>query len=363
MEARILPQPINSLWLRNKRRVLSFQAGIARRRLRHVRSAFYDRLWRDAATQVDATVASRPNGLLQISSGSRATFVSQSDLMLDSDLMLRFMANKALTYEFMANKRIRLPRHAKFDLNSLDVATDFLRDQDGPIVIKPADGTGGGRGVTTGITTANALLSAARHAAGFNTRLLAEEQLTGASYRLLYIDGQFLDAVRRDSPIVIGDGQATVRELVKRENVARQSTDPIAALSPLLIDQEARNTLNAAGHSPNYVPSQGETVQVKLAVNENSAAQNHVVRDQVHPEIIETGADLVRAFGIRFAGLDVTADDISVSVSDERVIFNEINVNPGIHHHYLVSDLTRQADVAPKLLDHMFRTKQGTIEL
>lgn len=336
---------------------------MARRRLRHVRGAFYDRLWRDAAAGVGATVERRPNGLLQVSTGSLATFVSQSDLMLDSDIMLRFMANKALTYEFMSGKGIRLPRHAKFDLNTLDVATNFMREQGGPIVIKPADGTGGGRGVTTGIKTQDALVSAARHAAGFNIRLLAEEQLTGASYRLLYIDGQFIDAVRRESPIVTGDGQSSVRQLVKRENVARQTTDKITALSPLLIDQESRNTLAAAGRTPSDVPSSGEDVQVKLAVNENAAAQNHVVREQVHSEIVETGAKLVKAFGIRFAGLDVTADDIAVPVTNERVIFNEINVNPGIHHHYLVADPTQQADVAPKLLDHMFRSKQGTIEL
>ena len=328
-----------------------------------MRSTFYDRLWRDAAEAVGAKTESRPNGLLQISTSSQATFVSQSDLMLDSDLMLRFMANKALSYEFMARKGIRLPKHVKFNLSSKQTATDFLRGQDGPIVIKPADGTGGGRGVTTGILTQPALVSAARHAAGFNATLLAEEQLTGASFRLLFIDGEFLDAVRRDSPIVIGDGQASVQQLVSRENTARESVETITALSPLLIDQEARNTLAASGKSPRFIPTKNETVQVKLAVNENSAAQNHVVRDQVHPDIIKTGAELVKAFGIKFAGLDVTADDISAPVSDERVIFNEINVNPGIHHHYLVAEPAQCADVAPKLLDYMFRSKQGTIEL
>lgn len=336
---------------------------MARRRLRHVRGAFYDHLWRDAAAAIGATTTPRPNGLLQISTESQATFVSQSDLMLDSDIMQRFMANKALTYEFMARKGIRLPKHVKFDLKDLESATQFLRDQDGPVVVKPADGTGGGRGVTTGILTQSALVSAARHAAGFNTKLLAEEQLTGASFRLLYIDGEFIDAVRRDSPVVTGDGQSSVLQLVKTENIARQSVENITALSPLLIDQEARNTLAASGHSPTYVPSKGEVVRVKIAVNENNAEQNHVVRDQVHREIIETGAELVKAFGIKFAGLDVTADEISVPVSNDRVIFNEINVNPGIHHHYLVADPAQQAGVAPKLLEHMFRTNQGTIKL
>lgn len=359
----MLPQPLARLWLRNKRRVLSYQAGMARRRLRAVRSTFYQRLWEEAAASVGAKLQARPNGLLQISTETQATFVSQSDLMLDSELTLRMMANKALSYELMSKQDVRLPAHLAFDLGGMNAALSFLEQQTGPVVIKPADGTGGGRGVTTGITTKAALVSAARHAAGFNTRLLAEEQLTGASFRLLYIDGIFLDAVRRDSPIVTGDGESSVTALVKQENVARQSLDTITALSPLLIDQEARNTLAGEARDTAYTPKQGEAVRVKLAVNENAAAQNHIVRDQVHPEIIATGARLVKAFGIKFAGLDVTADDISVPVSNERVIFNEINVNPGIHHHYLVANPDQSAEVAPKLLEHMFRTKQGTIDL
>lgn len=359
----MLPQPLARLWLRNKRRVLSYQAGLARRRLRSVRSTFYQQLWDDAAAAVGAQVQPRPNGLLQISTSNHATFVSQSDLMLDSELTLRMMANKALTFELMTHMDVRLPKHVSFDLDSVNKAAAFLERQSGPVVIKPADGTGGGRGVTTGIHTKAALVSAARHAAGFNSRLLAEEQLTGASFRLLYIDGIFLDAVRRDSPIVTGDGQSSIAKLVQHENTARQSLENIVALNPLLIDQEARNTLSAQNLSANHVPKSGEAVRVKLAVNENAAGQNHIVRDQIHPEIIETGARLVKAFGIKFAGLDVTADDISVPVSNDRVIFNEINVNPGIHHHYLVANPEQSASVAPKLLEHMFRTQQGVIDL
>ena len=102
---------------------------------------------------------------------------------------------------------------------------------------------------------------------------------------------------------------------------------------------------------------------VKLAVNENGAAQNHLVREEVHPEIVETGSRIVRDFGIGFAGLDVTATDISRPLSEGNVVFNEINAGPGIHHHYLVSDRKRIAHVAPRILEHMFSTRRGTIQI
>ena len=354
----------SQLWLRSKRRALGYQAGLARRRLRGVREKFYSDLWAASGAAIGASVQKRPNGLTQISRDGLATFVDQSDLMLDSAVMLKMMANKALTFELMSAKNIRTPHFVRFDVSQIGTAEDFLLSQTGkPIVVKPADGTGGGRGVITGIHTPQELESAAKHAAGFHSTLLAEEQLTGASYRLMYFKGEYLDAVRRDSPEVTGDGSSTIRQLVKEENAKRLEQRPITALNPLILDQESRNTLRARELSADYVPKVGEDVQVKLAVNENAAAQNHIVRNDVHPELIEAGARLTREFGVAFAGLDVTADDISLPMKKGNVIFNEVNVNPGIHHHYLVSNPEQSADVAKVLLEKMFARETGVVSL
>lgn len=356
-------QPVTRVWLRNKRRLLDVQAGLARRRFRRIRNTFYNSLWSDAAEAVGAELSRCPNGLVRIRKGQASTFVDHSDLMLDSAITLRLMANKAMTFAFMAGTDLRTPAFAKFMLSTIEKAEAFLAGQNGPVVVKPADGTGGGRGVTTGIRTVQALHAAARHAAGFNQALMVEEQLVGASFRLVYFDGEFIDAVRRDSPIVVGDGTSSVSALVKAENERRLEGEEITALSPLILDQESRNTLAASGLTASHVPAAGEEVRVKLAVNENGAAQNHVVRDDIHPSIIDAGARLVKSFGIRFAGLDVTASDISAPLGQGDTIFNEVNVNPGIHHHYLVANRDRTVDLAPLLLSRMFETGAGTITL
>ncbi|MFN3213539.1 MAG: hypothetical protein ACE37M_10565 [Henriciella sp.] len=350
-------------WRRNKRRLLNLHAGLARRRLRPVRAKFYSDLWTNSAEAIGAEISAKPNGLLEIRKNNLATYVRQSDLMLDSDITLSVFANKALHYELMVQKSLRLPEFKNFTLGSLSEAEQFLKAQAGPIVVKPADGTGGGQGVVTGITNLSALKAAAQHASGYNPRLIAEKQLTGACYRLVYLNGEFLDAVRRDSPSVTGDGTSTIAHLVKAENSAREDINNIRALNPLILDQESRNTLTADGLTPKTVLAAGTSARVKLAVNENSAAENHIVRELVNAEIIELGARLVRDFGLKFAGLDITSDDISAPLLDGDTYFNEINVNPGIHHHYLVSNPSQSAKLAPQLLDRMFTSKMGTIQL
>ena len=358
-----LPSNAMQAWFRNRRRLSDVWGIFERRRFRIIRNRFYDQLWRDAAHEIGAEIASLPGGLKQISRGNLRTFVDHSEIMLDSAITSRLLLNKAVTFDMLAAKGLRVPKRQKFDMESVDRALRFLHENDGPVVVKPADGTGCGHGVTTRITDRYGLLKAARHAAAFHSELLVEEQLVGASYRLLYLDGTFIDAVRRDSPVVMGDGRSTIRHLVSEENERRRESDVISALSPLMIDLECRNTLSAKGLSPATIPAAGQKVMVKLAVNENGAAQNHLVRDEVHPEIVETGSRIVRDFGIGFAGLDVTATDISQPLSAGDTIFNEINAGPGIHHHYLVSDQNRIAHVAPRILEHLFSTRRGVMEI
>jgi D-alanine-D-alanine ligase-like ATP-grasp enzyme len=358
-----LPSNAMQVWLRNRRRIADVWGIFERRRFRAIRDRFYGQLWQDAAHEIGAEIASLPSGLKQISRGNLRTFVDHSEIMLDSTITSRLLLNKAVTFDILAAKGLRVPRRQKFGMDSLERAISFLSENGGPVVVKPADGTGCGHGVTTRITDRHSLVKAARHAAAFNPELLVEEQLVGASYRLLYLDGEFIDAVRRDSPVVIGDGRSNIRQLVSAENERRRSSDQISALSPLMIDLECRNTLSARGQSPATIPAAGQEVMVKLAVNENGAAQNHLVRDEVHPEIVEIGSRIVRDFGIGFAGLDVTATDISQPLSAGDTIFNEINAGPGIHHHYLVSDQSRIAHVAPRILEHLFSTRRGVIEI
>ncbi|MXP41378.1 cyanophycin synthetase [Altererythrobacter soli] len=349
--------------MKTRRRLTDVRGILERRRFQALREEFYHGLWSDAAAELGADVARLKNGLLQISRGSSATFVRQSEVMLDSALAGRLLLDKEWTYERLAAKGLRTPRRACFDLGSFARAEEFLLAQPGPVVVKPSDGTGCGHGVTTHVADRSALRDAATHAAAFHSRLIVEEQLSGASYRLLFLDGEFLDAVRRDPPTLTGDGQSSIRQLAQQENELRRSGERITALSPLMIDRESRNTLAAAGLTPNHVPALGERVRVKLAVNENAARENHVVRDAVHPDIVETCSRVARDFRIGFAGFDLISEDISAPPEEGLTVFTEINAGPGIHHHCLVAEPGRAAPVARTILEHIFETRRGTIDL
>ena len=327
-----------------------------------VRNRFYRSLWEDAATKTGATFRDWGFGLYRIERDGAVTVVRHSSIMVDDHLRLELMGNKALTYEILQEKGYVVPRHCVFSPGNLAPAEHFMAHKSGPLVVKPASGTGGGRAVTTNVAGRRDLKRAARRAGCFDGHLIIEEQLEGSSFRLLFLDGEFIDAIRRDPPVLTGDGRHNIRSLVRREN-ARRLNGPVVALSPLEIDCDAGNYLASVGLRASSVPGAGKTIAIKQAVNENAADQNHCIKSRVHPQIIALSRRLLSDLGVRFAGLDVICHDIAAPLTPDNGCINEINTTPGIHHHYLISNPTAGTPVAEIVLRHLFENETGIVRL
>jgi cyanophycin synthetase len=330
---------------------------------RELRKAYYRSLWASAADKIGAEFVPWEFGLARIERDGMAVVVNQSSVMLDSHLTLEVMGNKALTYELLEAKGCPLPDRLRFSTARIAEAERFLSRASCPVVVKPNSGTGAGNGVTTGIRSRAQLRRAARFAAAFDAELLIEEEVAGGSYRLLYLDGKLIDAIRRDPPIVMGDGRSSIRALARVETVRRLARKPVRALSPLRIDLDCLNTLASKGLAPASILPAGSQLAIKKAVNQNAASQNHVVLDTVHPETASLAGRVVAELGVRLAGVDIISPDISVPLAANGGRFGEINTTPGLHHHDLVAEDRDGPGVAEILLEHFFATRSAVFML
>ncbi len=306
-------------------------------------------IWGSAAEQIGAEVVDLSRGFLEIRNGSALTRVRHQATMLDDLVSVQLALDRMLVHRLVSSAGLPVPEHLVFDHSDRSRALRFVRDADGPCVVKPANDTGGGKGITTGVTRAHDLDRAIARASRLSSRLVLERQSPGFMYRLLYLDGELLDVVRRLPPRVTGDGRSTIKELIAAENLRRLGL-PSERTVVLKADLDSLLTLERAGLSLRTVPPEGETVQVKTVSNQGRADDSQTVRGPLSEELVSAGAEAARIVGLRLAGIDVVTPDPARPLSEVGGTIIEVNGTPALHHHYLVADRARATPVAVPIL-------------
>jgi cyanophycin synthetase len=320
-----------SLWDRLKAKFTRRQTGQeqADRQL----SAFYQRVWREAADGAGAEVADLGNDVLEIRRGDRWTRVCQNSSAIDDLAAHRVVRMKGVMYKVLAGHGLPVPRHLEFTLADMKPAVEFLESTRRPCVVKPACGTGGGLAVVTGVRTRWQLARAAWTASVWGDHPLIEEQVEGLNYRLLYLDGELVDVVRREPPSVAADGKSTVLQLVHRVNRDRLAAGA-ASHTQLTLDLDMQATLAGQGLSFRSVPAAGTTVRLKTVINENSSHENVTAGGELCPALLKEAALAVQLSGLRLAGLDVITADPGRPLRESGGVILEVNSPPGYFWHY-----------------------------
>lgn len=318
-----------------------------------MRSKFYRDYWLDVARTIDADVEEMGHGFFKLSKNSQSTYVHDDKVMLDDHVTLRLAGNKPIIHKMLTDQNIAVPKYLAYELSTLAKADAFMRELGGRFVVKPASGTGAGAGVVTNILDEKTLRRASYIASAYSPDLVIEQQIPGDSYRLLYLYGELVDVIRRDPPVVVGNDQKSIKKLMHEETEKRLSSHPPIALHPLSIDLECKYVLAQQGFSLSTVPKEGEIIKVKKAPNQNSCYENHTVRDDVCPSLIDLGRDLAAMLDIKLAGVDIITSDISIPLEESGGVINEINTTPGLHHHHLVAEFEDRAVVGVNIMNDL----------
>jgi len=314
------------------------------------RDAVYREIWESAAASVGARVTVVDGALLEISLGDARTRVWHNLVPIDDPVALRLSGNKPLTQRLLDGAGLPTPEHVVVDAGDIGPAESLLARTGGPLVVKPAEGTIRGHGITCGVRSTIDLQRARLRAARHGDRLVVERQASGQEYRVLVLDGEVLDAVRREPPRVIGDGHSSVGDLVVAENRRRTDSDGTAGLFPLTVDLDLIFTLRSAGVGLRTVLPAGDILEVKSAANENSPSENRSALDEVGDALRSDAVLAARTLGLRLAGVEVITPDPARSLTEAGGVLLEVNGNPGLHYHYQVADPATATDVGVLLL-------------
>jgi cyanophycin synthetase len=230
-----------------------------------------------------------------------------------------------------------------FDRGDAAPALAFLARSGTACFVKPVNGAGGA-GATGGVWSPQQLRRAVLRAGRRFDRLVIERQLPGDVYRLLFLDGELLDVIRRRPAHVTGDGRSTIREL------SAAAHDRGASPWLLAIDLDCVFALERSGWRLDAVPPPGRRVVVKTAVNANGPEDNESVFGEVAADLVAQARRAASIVGVRLAGVDVVTPDPARALEAAGGAVLEVNATPGLGYHDAIRNPGRVEPVATQVL-------------
>ena len=320
----------------------------------------YVRMWRDAARVVGAELRPLPGGFLELEKGPQKVRVWNHWVPLDDVVTTRLALEKPLVHRLLADAGVSVPEHLDVDRRDFAGARAFVAGARDPCVVKPAS-LAGGSGTTAGVRTDEELRTAMLRAGRVADRVLVGRQVPGDVYRLLFLDGELLDVIRRRPPRVTGDGRSTIEQLIAAENRRRTARRGELDIPLLLPDLDCALTLARAGLALSSVPSAGVSVAVGSLTSQNGPDDNETVGEQsLARALVHEARRAVDLVGLRLAGVDVVTRDPARSLGEALGAVLEVNGTPGLHHHYAVAERSAATPVAVPVLRTLLSVGQPT---
>ena len=235
---------------------------------------------------------------------------------------------------------------------SLEEACDYVRF---PLVIKPIDGNHG-RGITVDINNLEDALVAFRHAkeSSKSGAIIVEKFITGDDYRLLVINNQLVAAAIRTPAHVIGNGKATVQELIDEVNSdPRRGFGHEKVLTKITTNELTKTLIKAAGYTLDSVLAKGERLILKDTANLSTGGTAEDITDIVHPANVSMAERISKIIDLDICGIDIMTTDISKPISETGGAVLEVNAGPGFRMH-LAPTTGLPRNVAAPVIDKLF---------
>ncbi|HAZ49725.1 MAG TPA: cyanophycin synthetase [Cyanobacteria bacterium UBA11371] len=295
-------------------------------------------------------------GLMQYGYGKKLVRGVATTFDCDSHLDSDFTTRKDDCKAFLGNLGFPVPQGDV--VVSLGEALNTADRIGYPVAVKPVSGHKG-IGVTADVQNAEELKAAfARAIKGIPDdqpmQIIVEKSIKGADFRLLCVNGRFVAATERRPAWVVGNGHATIGELIERENhkPARLDT-PTSPLSKIQCDEAMEMFLEEQNLSLDSVIEQGRTVYLRKVANLSSGGVSIDATSTVHPDNIVLAQDIAQHFKLVCLGIDVISPSLSQSWKSGNFGILEINAAPGIFMH-LNPAIGESVDVPSHILETFF---------
>ncbi|MFA7286170.1 MAG: cyanophycin synthetase [Patescibacteria group bacterium] len=197
-----------------------------------------------------------------------------------------------------------------------------------PVVVKPNSGSQG-----SGVSLAHNKQEFYRavKAAFTNDRIvLVQPQVKGKDYRLVVLDKRVISAYEREPISVVGNGKATIMQLIKLKQQEFILAGRDTQLRPH--DPRIKEKLKRDGLTFRSIVPRGERIYLLNNANLSTGGDSVDVTAIVHPSFKKLAVQLTKDMGLRLCGVDLMVrGDITQKPNEYWIL--EINSAPGLDHY------------------------------
>ena len=272
---------------------------------------------------IHVEVTDAEGGFFRLTYGGRSVRCRESLSEFTSAVAMSICDDKRATRRIVERAGVRVP--AQLTIDDPEARAGFLSEH-GAVVVKPARGEQG-RGVSVGLETREEVETAVAAARELCDDVVVEQFFRGRDLRIIVIDYKVVACAVRRPARVVGDGRATIRQLI--ETQSRRRAAATGGESRIPLDAETERTLRAAGLGWDDVPAQGVEIDVRRTANLHTGGTIHDVTGETHPTLISAAIEAARAIEIPVTGIDLMV----TSPRDANYVFIEANERPGLANH------------------------------
>ena len=242
---------------------------------------------------------------------------------LTGGVAMTWCQDKVLTSRRLASVGLPVPR--QMTVNDMNEAKRFLQEC-GSVVVKPALGEQG-KGISVDIRTEEELDNAIKRASLEGGHVILEEMCSGQDLRIVVIGYKVVAAAIRRPAHVVGDGKATIAELIERQSARRAAAT--GGESKIPMDNETERCLEGQGLSYETVLEEGKLVNVRKTANLHTGGTIHDVTAELCPALRDAAEAAARSLRIPVTGLDFLVP----SPDSDQFVIIEANERPGLANH------------------------------
>jgi cyanophycin synthetase len=184
--------------------------------------------------------------------------------------------------------------------------------------------------------------------------VIVERYYNGRDHRVLVVGGKVVAVAERVPAHVVGNGHATIAELIEETNRdPRRGTGHANILTRIELDRTSWELLERQGFDLDTVLDEGEVCYLKATANLSTGGIAIDRTDEIHPENVWLCQRVAKIIGLDIAGIDVVTSDISRPLREVDGVIVEVNAAPGFRMHFCPSEGIPR-NVAEPVLDMLF---------